>query len=212
MSRGTTLCAAIALLGFAASASAQVQTSYHGCVGANGEPVAALADPLLERVVETRVEGGREVIRYNESVLPRLRSETRLFLFAQECARHNLGLPFGEAADPEQAQRADCEGLATLRRSGLIAAGGVDALARDLQFSPDEWTRLPGPVRMFRLEACPDGGAERHALDKPSAGQPDWNACVRGCGERRRECGPTSAACDEAYDRCVSLCDFRSPP
>lgn len=210
--RGIRLYSTIALLGLAHGVSAQVQTTYHGCTDADGNPVAALADPGLERVLETRIEGGRAVIRYNEAALPRLLPESRLFLFAQECARHHLGLPLGDAADAQSAQRADCAGLDTLRRSGLVVDEQVGALARDLRLTADEWQKVPGPVREFRLEACPARSAERHALDHPSASQPDWNACVRGCGERRRACNPTSEACDEGYDRCVSMCDFRSPP
>lgn len=211
MRRRLLLGAVFAQLCVGGGAHAQERTSYHGCTDADGRTVAAVSDPALDRVVASR-PGGAPELHYNEAVLPRLTAESRLFLFAHECARHNLGLPVDGARTAADARRADCHGLDSLLRSGLLDAARIDALERDLQFSADEWERIPGPPRTFALRACTADSAAKGLLTRPTPAQPEWNACVRGCGERLRACAPHSVACDDAYERCVTLCDFRSPP
>ena len=211
MRRSLLLGAVLAQLCAGGGAIAQEQTSYHGCTDADGRAVAAVSDPALERVIESR-PGGAPEIRYNEALLPRLTAESRLFLFAHECARHNLGLSVGAPRTEADARRADCHGLESLLRSGLLDAARVDALERELKFSAEEWVYIPGPPRNIALRACAAENAAQHLLLRPTAAQPEWNACVRGCGERLRACAPHSAACNDAYERCVALCDFRSPP
>lgn len=209
MLRRVLLGAVLALL--ALTAWGQVQTTYAGCTDADGVPVAAVSDSSLEHVVASRAGSGRAEIRYNDAILARLQPESRLFLFAHECARHNLGLAVDGARVEADARRADCWALETLERSGLVTPARVDALERDLQFSEAEWTRVPGPPREFRLRSCAAENAARHVLSRPSAGQPGWNACVRSCGDHRRACAG-EGRCDDAYERCVSMCDFRSTP
>ncbi|AYH42237.1 hypothetical protein CDA09_02350 [Azoarcus sp. DN11] len=211
MRRRLLLGAVLAQLCAGGGVHAQEQTLYFGCTDAEGRSVAAVSDPSLERVVASRA-GRTPEIRYNEAILPRLTPESRLFLFAHECARHNLGLPLAGARSEADARRADCHGLESLRRSGLLDAARIDALERDLQFSADEWERIPGPSRTFALRACAAQAAARGILTRTTPAQPEWNACVRGCGERLRACAPRAAACDDAYERCAALCDFRSPP
>lgn len=210
MRRWVLLGAVLAQLCAGGGAHAQEQVSYYGCTDTEGRTVAAVSDPGLDRVVASR-PGVRE-IRYNESVLLRLLPEARLFLFARECARHNLGQPLDGVPSAADARRADCHGLQSLLRSGLIDAARIDALERELQFSADEWERIPGPPRTFALRACVAENAAHRLLTRPTPAQPEWNACVRGCGERLRACVPRTAACDDAYERCVALCDFRSSP
>ncbi|NMG43288.1 hypothetical protein GPA22_06025 [Aromatoleum toluvorans] len=210
MRRRLMLVAVLAQLCAGGWAQAQEQTTYHGCTDADGRAVAAVSDPALDRVVASRP--GAPEIRYNESALPRLQPETRLFLFAHECARHNLGQPLAGARSEADARRADCHGLASLLRSGLLDAARIDALERDLKFADGEWERVPGPPRAFALRACAAETAARRILTRPTPAQPEWNACVRGCGARLRACAPRTAACEDAYERCASLCDFRSPP
>ncbi|NMG30257.1 hypothetical protein [Aromatoleum evansii] len=211
MRRKLMLGAVIAQLCAGGGAFAQEHTSYHGCTDAAGRAVAAVSDPALEGVVVSR-SGAAPEIRYNETLLPRLTPESRLFLFAHECARHNLSQAVDGARTEADVRRADCHGLESLLRSGLLDAARIDALERELQFSTDEWALIPGPPRTFALRSCTAEGAARRLLTRPTPAQPEWNACVRGCGERLRACAPRNAACDDAYERCVALCDFRSPP
>ncbi|MCC4117478.1 hypothetical protein LLG90_19155 [Aromatoleum toluclasticum] len=211
MRRRFLLGAVLALLGAGGGAQAQEQMIYLGCTDAQGRAVAAVSDPALERVVASRA-GAAPEIRYNEAILPRLTPESRLFLFAHECARHNLGLPLGGGRTEAEARRADCHGLETLSRSGLLDAARIDALERELQFSAEEWERVPGPPRTFALRACATQSAVEHLLTRPKRAKPEWNACIRGCGARLWVCAPHNVACEDAYERCVSLCDFRSPP
>lgn len=187
-------------------------TTYQGCTDHTGKPVVAVLDTAIEGVVESRRDNGVASIHYNPLVLPRLRPEARLFLFAHECARHNAGADLGGVRDLEGALRADCAALDTLMRSRLIAEHQIAALQTDLSFSAAEWRRVPGPARQIALRACIDRNAMRPALSRPTPGQPDWNACVRRCGDSLRACRSPAPSCDESYDRCASLCDFRSPP
>lgn len=77
------------LLPFATSAQAQI--TFDGCVDRAGGAVHAVLDTALVSAFETRVESGHPVIRYNPDALPRMQPPTRLFFFAHECARINLG-------------------------------------------------------------------------------------------------------------------------
>lgn len=196
---------------FACNALAQEQLTYHGCTDAVGNAVPALADTTISVTVESRGADGAAQIHYNPQALPRLRHETRLFLFAQECARHNLGIVTGSPASLAEARRADCHGLDTLMRSGLLQAGQVNVIQRDLALTAAEWALVPGPVREFALEACVGDQTRGHVLSRPRAEQAGWNACVRACGEQLRACRSPKAACDADNDRCVGMCDFRFP-
>lgn len=202
----------LCLAQLAGAAWAQTQTTYHGCTDAAGNAVPAILDTAIAGVLESRVADGAAAIHYNPQALPRLLPETRLFLFAHECARHNLGLDVGPVRRVEDARRADCQGLDTLMRSRLLGDRQIELVQTDLSLSSSEWPLVPGPVRDFALRACVAERASSQALARPAAGQPDWNACVRACGERRRACRQAAATCDATYERCVSLCDFRSPP
>lgn len=185
-----------------------VEISYHGCTDRGGTQVVSVADPAAPVLVSTHFEAGRQYIRYNPQLLPRLQENTRLFLYAHECARHNLGLALDRALTPDEAQRADCWGLESLLRSGLLKdAGALAALQDDLQFTTDEWLRLPGPPRAFDLPACQRSIASRPSLVHPPAGQDDWNTCVRRCGETLRAC--RTATCNADYERCVATCNGR---
>lgn len=186
---------------------------YGGCVDAAGAGVPALADPGLPAVVATSVEAGRAVIRYNPEVLPRLRAETRLFLFAQACARLNLGHPAQGELDAAAARRADCAAVATLRRSGFAEPGTIAAIEADLQLTDEEWTRVPGPRRAVELAGC-QGRGNLLLPDAGAAGRPAWNACVRACAAPLYQCQARCAAagcpdCEAAYERCQRACGSR---
>ncbi|HJV26494.1 MAG TPA: hypothetical protein VJ673_12475 [Aromatoleum sp.] len=206
------LAALSAALLMSSAHAADVQVTYEGCTDAVGRPVPAVSDPTIDKVVESRSDASGADIRYNPEVLPRLLPETRLFLFAHECARHNLGYPAAAALDVLEAARADCVAVDALLRSHLLAPEQIETVQRDLQLSPGEWAFVPGPARRVALKACIAQNARRHALTQPSANQPNWNACVRSCGDRRRVCQSQGTGCDDTYERCVSLCDFRSAP
>lgn len=203
----------VLLLLAAVGAAAQAQTTYHGCVDAAGNAVAAVLDSQIANVVETHEIGKAASIHYNPAVLPRLQPTTRLFLFASQCSRQRTGLPANREASVNEARRADCAGLATLMRSGLLGAGEVAGVEADLALSADEWRRVPGPERSFDLQNCPAELALPPLAGAPTVGQREWNTCVRGCGEPLRTCGrgPARSSCQERYERCSSVCDFRFP-
>lgn len=187
---------------------------YGGCVDAAGAGVISLIDTQLPAVVATSTEAGRAVIRHNPQALPRLLGATRSFLYAQACARLNLGFAADGVLTAEQARRADCAALATLRRSGLLGDTSLDALEADLSLSEAEWAEVPGPRRPFALRACP---ATRGALRLPAGDAVEslaWNACVRACAAPLYQCQARCAAggcadCEAAYARCNRACDTR---
>ena len=201
---------ALALLAGGVCATDTGEPIYGGCVDARGAAVPALSDDQLPAVVATGVEAGRAVIRYNPAALPRLLPVTRSFLFAQACARINLGYPALGELDADQARRADCAAADSLRRSGLLAAGAQPALEADLKLAEDEWAWVSGPRRGFALDACPSGSG-RGLYGEPAAGQPGWNACVRACAAPLYRCQARCAAgrcadCESAYASCIAGC------
>lgn len=200
----------LALLAGGARAADAGEPIYGGCVDAQGAAVPALSDDQLPAVIATGIEAGRAVIRYNPAVLPRLLPVTRSFLFAQACARINLGYSALGELDAGQARRADCTAADSLRRSGLLTAGAQPALEADLNLADDEWAWVPGPRRSFALGTCP-AGSGRGLYGAPAVGQPGWNACVRACAAPLYRCQARCAAgscadCESAYARCIAGC------
>jgi len=211
------LCCLVFILVHPLAAYAQEQITFDGCVDRRGGAVRAVLDTSLVPTFETRVENGHPVIRYNPDALPRMQAPTRLFFFAHECARINLGFAPVAARMLADARRADCWGLVTLLRSGLIDERTVETIQADLSFSVDEWSLLPGPPRGFDLPACLHEQARRPSLLHPAPSQDNWNTCARTCGDallvcQQRVCaGPTCEACVLTYERCVAGCDLRFP-
>ena len=179
-------------------ASAQDLT-FRGCTDAAGRPVPSRLDEESPVLVMSVVEKGRFTLVYNPRALPDVSDAVRAFLYAHECARHNLGSA-RELRNADNARAADCWGLATLQHSGLLRApGDVDALQSELVFTPSQWQRIPGPVRGFELSQCTQRVTQRAPSD------PGWNQCVHACGDRLFRCGQ-SQACLQTYDRCEAGC------
>lgn len=205
----------LVVLGCARPALADTLYTYDGCTDARGGAIASVADPGLPLVAASAIVDGKVQVRYNPAVLPRLLPESRLFLYAHECARHTLGLPDTGTLTPEQARRADCAAVATLRRSHLLdAPDALAALQVDLVFSPQEWGAIPGPQRTFDLASCDVAkgtGSGQLGLPSPDAPRSDrWNACVQSCAARSFSCeqqsGRNAARCTSAYDQCSAHC------
>ncbi|WP_227816028.1 hypothetical protein [Nitrogeniibacter aestuarii] len=173
--------------------------TFRGCTDASGRAVPSRVDESLPEVVTTVVEQGRFTLLYNPRALPGISDPARAFLYAHECARHNLGLA-REARTVENAKQADCWGLSTLQRSGLLRGeGDVAALQSELVFTPDQWQRIPGPNRGFELASC-------SLQAKPAfSPEPGWDMCVHKCGDRLFHCGQ-SQSCLNTYDACVAGC------
>ena len=201
------------LLSAALAAPAHAQHAslfFDGCVDAAGRPVRAVADASQRQFVRIANEGGRPALLYNPDVLPRRRDVTRGFLFAQACARLNLGMR-SESVSLADAHRADCWGLETLRRSQwIVDPAGVAALEADLHLDADEWARLPGPERRFDFASC-----RREAIRLPSAARAEGdrralNACLHGCGDRLFRCQDgalrEAGECMQAFDACEAAC------
>ena len=194
-----------------AASQAQDQTFYGGCVDAAGNAVAAIEDRSLPGPVNTRVEDGRAVIRYNTAALPGLGERGHLFLFAHECARLNLGMSPTAPRSRDDARRADCWAGDMLRRSGLVPLEGLAALQPNFEPGVADWRLLPGPMRRIDLLSCP-----RHlspSLQGPASGQDAWNTCARHCGDTLYACQrrATADACEAAHSRCMSRCDSTPP-
>ena len=185
-------------------------TTFESCTDVRGRSIPVVTDSSLPVLVQAGSDGMQQVIRYNPSLLPRLKPATRLFFFAHECARLSLDGP----DDTAKARRADCIGLATLVDAGLVKQEALADLQADLSFSAEEWRLLPGPPRSFELSACPaHGGVRLPAATAPGEKQADWNACVHRCGDQLYHCGKgcSGAACDshcmEPYRQCVAACN-----
>ena len=182
---------------FALPASAQDLT-FSGCTDAAGRKVPTRLDTESPLLVTTLMENGRPTIVYNPRALPDLTDAARAFLYAHECARHNLGQARYVRTEAS-AQAADCWGLATLQRSGMLREDdAVSALQSSLVFTPQQWLRVPGPVRGFALASCPTA-----RVATPS--NPRWNQCVHRCGDRLFHCG-RSQSCQSTYDACQAAC------
>jgi len=181
------------------SLAAAQDLTFRGCTDASGRAVPSRLDENLPEVVTTVVEHGRFTILYNPRALPAISDPARAFLYAHECARHNLGIA-REARTVENAKRADCWGLATLQRSGLLRdEGDVPALQSELVFTPEQWQRIPGPQRGFELSQC-------SMQAKPAfTPEPGWDMCVHQCGDRLFRCG-RGQSCVNTYDACVARC------
>lgn len=198
------------------AAFAEVETTYQGCVDAEGRSVPSIRDTTIAMVAQGRVEGGTSVIRYNPGVLPQLLPASRLFLFAHVCAGINLGHSPEQILTKAQSREADCHALGTLVRSALVKPHEVEAIEANLAFSSQDWQKVPGPAREFQLLACLHEIAGRPSLTTPAAGQVFWNRCVHTCGDAlltcRNACSGTSCnACQERYEGCSAMCDFRFP-
>ncbi|MCB1888195.1 MAG: hypothetical protein KDH20_11365 [Rhodocyclaceae bacterium] len=198
------------VVSLAAPAEQTPSLVFEGCTDARGGPIPAVAEPSQAAFVETRQGSAGAELHYNADALPRRKDLTRAFLFAQACARHNLGLaPTGLSVS--EARKADCWGLSTLMRSQLVAdESGVAAIQADLDLSADEWARLPGPARAFNLGACYREAIRLPSSAPPSGNQRDLNACLHGCGDRLFRCqgGALSAsgACMQQFETCEAAC------
>lgn len=189
------------------ASQAQEQTFYGGCVDAAGNAVAAVEDRNLPGPIDTRVEEGRVVIRYNTAALPGIGERGHLFLFAHECARLNLDMSPTAPRSRNNARLADCWAGDMLRRSGLVTLEGLAALQPVFEPGVADWRLLPGPVRRIDLLSCP-----RHlspSLQAPASGQDAWNACARHCGDTLYACQHRAARgrCEADHTQCMSRCD-----
>jgi hypothetical protein len=200
-----------------ATAHANEATVYESCTDSTGKTVVAEIDYALPVLVRSIEDPAQPTIRYNPSLLPRLKPATRLFFFARECGRHaSHGLDAGAEVSLAQSREADCAAVATMLGGGLLQRADVQALQGDLRFSPDEWKLLPGPVRDFDFSACPRRDVLKMPLPTlPTVQQASWNACVRICGDRLRTCQKPcrGESCDSlclaVYDQCEAACAKR---
>ncbi len=133
---------------------------FDGCLDARGQPIAAIVDDTLPQVALAAQSGGRIELRHNPARLPELSHRVRMFYFAHECARIALGHPLAERS-AERARQADCWALATLERSGEMAAPDARReLETALMVEDAQWAAIPGPRRVIDLAACSvKGGA-----------------------------------------------------
>jgi hypothetical protein len=208
---------AVLLMVLAGMAGRQAQAEisvYDSCTDASGRTIPAQMDFTLVKVVQSGVEAGQPVIRYNPQALARLSDKGRLFFFAQECARFALHNEAAGDPTPAQAHRADCLGVAMLTDAGLLTdPDGIKALQSELSFSQSEWDQLPLPQRTFDFSTC----VKRSAIKLPAAAMPPekqlgWNACVRICADRLRSCQTACGGsacvdrCLATYDKCEAAC------
>lgn len=197
------------LLGLGVGPVRAEMVELQSCTEADGRTVPGVADPSLDVLVRSGLDGGHRVIRYNPELLPRLSAAARQFFFAQECAKLGQGVAPGAATSPARARQADCIGVAVLQASGALGEpAALQALQDELVFSPDEWAQLPGPRRPFNLTACPPGAAIALPLaTPPTANQLEWDACIRGCGDRLFRC--RDDGCLDSFRGCEAACKGR---
>jgi hypothetical protein len=205
------LAAALGL--FSAAVAAAVTTTFESCSDTAGNAVAVVADETSAKIVASDGDDSGPTIRYNPTLLPRLKPLTRLFFFAHECARHAMGDIAKPTHSVARARQADCLGLATLLKEGLIRREQLSDLQADLEFSETEWALLPGLPRQFNLDACPAEGVVRlPAQALPVEVRTPWNACVRACADRLWQCQKKcrgescTAGCMETHQQCESAC------
>lgn len=164
--------------------------TFDSCTDVTGHTVVAEADDSVPILVTTTYQARQPTIRYNPALLPNLPATARQFFYAYECARHALG-DAGKAPQPlARVRQADCVGLNTLLKSGLLVREQVAALQESLNFTAAEWTLLPGPPRSFNLAACrtSTGALRLPTESQPSVRQTELNACLRACADRLWRC------------------------
>ncbi|HEX5126294.1 MAG TPA: hypothetical protein VFW00_06110 [Rhodocyclaceae bacterium] len=179
-----------------------------GCSDAHGNPVPAVADDTLLSVAKLSVDNGKTIIRYNPKALPRLLPESRLFVFAHECARQYLGFSVDGERTAEQARQADCWAVATLRHSQVFKnAQTMTAVEDDLSMVSTDWALLPGPQRELKLASCSSPPQTKGSMQLPGSGPANdkWDACVQRCSSKLDSCG-RAASCQQAYDNCTASC------
>ncbi len=192
---------------------------FESCTDAAGKTVAAELDYTLPVLVRSLEDRGAMTIRYNPSLLPRLKAAARLFFFARECAgqvSRTSDLPADGEPSIALARQADCRAVATLLGAGLLQRADIALLHSDLHFSTEEWQLLPGPRRDFDFSACPRSDVLKMPLPGlPTAEQASWNSCARNCGDRLWACQKPchgeacSNHCLAVYEQCAAACGTR---
>jgi hypothetical protein len=199
-------------------AHASEVTVFESCTDAAGKTVAAELDVTLPVLVRSLEDHGAATIRYNPSLLPRLKAATRLFFFARECDSHvnRTGLPADGEPSIALARQADCRAVAALLGAGLLQRAELALLQSDLHFSTEEWQLLPGPRRDFDFSACPRSDVLKMPLPSlPTAQQSSWNSCARHCGDRLWACQKPchgeacTSHCLDVYEECAAACGTR---
>lgn len=208
------LCAAFLLTVLLSAGGARAGGElFDGCLDARGKPLAAIVDDALPQVALAAQSGGRIELRHNPARLPELSQRARMFYFAHECARIALGHPLAERS-VERARQADCWALATLERSGEMAAPEARReLETELMVEDAQWAAIPGPRRVIDLAACSvRGGLRLPSSAPPNDAQMRVDRCVQGCGDRLWQCQnrcdgeACRGRCLSGYGACEKAC------
>ena len=131
------------------------QSTYDGCINAQGQPVISIATLDLQDVaIARRAPNGVPAIYYNPRVLSNLSRPSRLFWYGHECGHHALGHEFrGHPLTHEQ--EADCFGIVAIVEQGVIRETDVRIVQNELsRAGPGDWSHLPGPQRSINLSRC----------------------------------------------------------
>jgi hypothetical protein len=144
------------LIGLWCAISAYGQVTFEGCRDIRGIPVASIRDDSIGDVAKATIApDGSPVILYNVGVLHWLQPQTRLFIYAHECAHHALGHNFGTTHPLRMEQDADCWGIRTAVTDGQLSADDVAIVQADIaRVGVADWMHLPGPQRAINLSAC----------------------------------------------------------
>lgn len=199
-----------------AAQPADGQTASFNCLDAAGQPVPSTTDTASPVLFRTEVKDGAARIVYNPERLTRLSQQSTLFLYAQECARLNMGMAGAQQNSLEQARSADCRAINRLKAAGQVTAEEIPFIEGDLVLSEDEWREVAGPVRGFALAACqgdqpvlaqaaPADGNTLAMVRAGAAATPAWDACVRRCAQPMLRCGG-SESCLTPHLACVDRC------
>lgn len=211
----------------AAPVAAAEQPAAYACHDAAGKIVPSATDTSSPYVFRTVVKDGVASIVYNPNRLARLSQQSTLFLYAQECARLNMGMAGSQQNTLLQARTADCRAINNLKKAGQVTDEEIPFIEGDLVFSDEEWKEVAGPVRGYALATCngdqPDPSTlvatapaqaqtalvsgNRVALARMS-NSPAWAACVRKCAQPMLRCG-ANQKCQDPHLACVARCDAR---
>ena len=188
------------------------------CLDAAGKPVPSVNDTASPLLFRTEVKDGTARIVYNPERLTRLSQQATLFLYAQECARLNMGMAGVQQNSLEQARAADCRAINRLKAAGQVTNDEIPFIEGDLILSDAEWTDVAGPQRGFALSACQGdmpvlaqqqaasaGGNTLAMVRAGATATPEWDACVRRCAQPMLRCGG-SESCLTPHLACVDRC------
>jgi hypothetical protein len=106
----------------------EAQITFDGCTDIRGIPVASIRSDNIDDIAYANIINGQPVIFYNIRVLSWLEPQTRLFMYAHECAHHVLGHTLGTSHPLSREQEADCWAIKELKERDIVDDDDIEVI------------------------------------------------------------------------------------